>query len=127
MSNTHHLKSWPEFFQAIKAGHRTHELRRNDRHFAIGDILALHEFDPDAKNYTGEEILVEITSLTSFAQPCAVSGEALNPSFCIMSVRLTTRIARPQIFESAKSSNLHDSDRATTNTGPLDLQFENKH
>lgn len=87
MPKIHELKSWPQFFRAIKDGSRTHELRRNDRDFNIGDVLILQEFDPDLQHYTGDVLNVEVTSITSFAQPCAVSGAALDPSFCILSVR----------------------------------------
>lgn len=93
MATTHHLKSWPQFFRPIREGNRTHELRRNDRDFAIGDLLILHEFDPATRTYTKEECELEVTSMTSFAEPCAVSDEAMNPNFCILSVRLH---ARPQ-------------------------------
>ena len=37
----------------------------------------MQEFDPKTLVYTGQELTAEITSMTSFAQPCAVSGEAL--------------------------------------------------
>jgi len=109
MSNTHHLKSWPQFFKAIKAGYRTHELRRDDRGFAVGDILVLHEFDPNNKDYTGDELGVEVTAMTSFAQPCAVSDEAMNPDFCIMSVRLINRIARSENVKDASGRKPHDT------------------
>jgi len=82
----HDVKSWPEFFSAIEAGHRHHELRRNDRGYAVGDRMILREFDPQTNNYTGRELWVKITSMTSSAQKCAVSDEGLHDDFCIMSV-----------------------------------------
>src|SRR5579859_2446416 len=91
MSKTHHLKSWPQFFKPISEGIRTHELRRNDRNFAVGDLLILHEFDPTNQRCTGQECEVQVTSITSFAQPCAVSDQAMNPDFCILSVRVQSR------------------------------------
>lgn len=87
MPKKHFLKSWPQFFKPICEGTRTHELRRNDRDFKEGDLLVLHEFNPETQGYTGQECWVEVTSITSFSQPCAVSGEALDPSFCILSIR----------------------------------------
>lgn len=97
---THYLKSWPQFFKDIRAGSRTHELRRNDRDFRIGDWVRLQEFDPQTSEYTGQELTGEITSMTSFAQPCAVSGEALNADFCILSIRLLQdKDARPSSSE----------------------------
>jgi hypothetical protein len=88
MTKNHLVKSWPEFFEPICQGIRTHDLRRNDREYNIGDILILREFESTSERYTGRECEVEITSMTSFAQPCAVSGEALNADFCILSIRL---------------------------------------
>ena len=82
----HELKSWPAFFGPIAAGVRTHELRRNDRGFSVGDTLLLREFDPDQGAYTGAKQVVQVTSLTSAGVPCAVSAEGLHPDFCILSI-----------------------------------------
>lgn len=84
----HELKSWPEFFRQIISGARTHELRMDDRNFNIGDVLWLREFVPESDAYTGSECDAEITSLTSADVPCAVSVEALDPRFCILSIRV---------------------------------------
>lgn len=43
----HELKTLPEYFQAVKRGEKTFELRRDDRPYAVGDTLLLREFDPD--------------------------------------------------------------------------------
>ena len=82
----HVLKSWPRFFSQLVAGDRTHELRRNDRDFRIGDLLELHEFEPTTRRYTGRVCTLVVRSITSVAEPCAVSSEALDPDFCILSV-----------------------------------------
>jgi len=87
VSSTHHLKSWPQYFGPISEGRRTHELRRNDRGFEVGDFIVLEEFDPVKQEYTGKRCEVEITSMTSTSQPCAMSSEALDPAFCILSIR----------------------------------------
>jgi hypothetical protein len=88
MATTHHLKSWPEYFGPISRGERTHELRRNDRNYGVGDSIILMEFDPRIEAYTGNRCTVTITSMTSAACPCAVSHEALAPAFCILSVQV---------------------------------------
>jgi hypothetical protein len=54
--------------------------------------MVLHEFDPATQRYTGRGCEVQVTSITSFAEPCAVSNEAMNPDFCILSVRAKSRI-----------------------------------
>ena len=46
MSTTHHLKTWPEPYDAVEQGLKTWEYRKNDRGFRIGDFLALEWWDP---------------------------------------------------------------------------------
>ena len=43
---THELKIWPEYYKAVHAGHKTYEIRDNDREFAFGDQVILREWDP---------------------------------------------------------------------------------
>lgn len=43
---THDLKCWPPFFQAVVDGTKTFELRKDDRHYRVGDILLLREWEP---------------------------------------------------------------------------------
>lgn len=42
---THALKTAPEHFQALMDGTKTAELRKDDRGFAVGDVLLLCEWD----------------------------------------------------------------------------------
>lgn len=86
VNKIHTLKSWSKFFRPIYAGTRTHELRRNDRNFQVGDTIVLCEFDELSNSYSGAKCTVTVTSITSFEEPCAVSGEALDPAFCILSI-----------------------------------------
>lgn len=50
---THDLKCWPSFFAAVRDGSKTFEVRRNDRDFAVGDVLHLREWDPYAMGNFG--------------------------------------------------------------------------
>ena len=52
--NRHELKTWPQYFAAVRLGKKRFEIRRNDRDFAVGDILVLREFDPESQAYTGQ-------------------------------------------------------------------------
>lgn len=52
---THALKTWPEYFQVIKDGSKTFEVRKADRNFKVGDRLLLQEFDAEENDYTGQE------------------------------------------------------------------------
>jgi hypothetical protein len=84
----HVLKSWPDYFSEILEGRRYHELRRNDREYAVGDHLVLREYFKESGEYSGRWLVAEITSMTWSEAPCAVSRTALDPEFCILSVRL---------------------------------------
>lgn len=79
---THYLKTWPEYFKAIKSGEKKAELRLNDRDFKVGDTLILEEYCPGGEEhfqdpsqydgvgtrdhkpeYTGERLTVYVTHL----------------------------------------------------------------
>lgn len=47
----HYLKTWPEPFQAIIVGTKRFEFRRDDRGFAVGDVLVLMYWDPTPGRY----------------------------------------------------------------------------
>jgi hypothetical protein len=65
---THHLKTWPEFYSKVVTGEKSFEIRRNDRSFAVGDVLILREFDPKTDQYTGQEVYRRVVYLTDFGQ-----------------------------------------------------------
>ncbi len=54
-------KVWPEYFQLIKDGKKTYELRLADWECNEGDILVLQELDPKTQDYTGREMKKEVT------------------------------------------------------------------
>lgn len=60
----HELKCWPVFFQAIKRGDKTYEIRKNDRNFHVGDELYLREWDPQTQEYSGDALSCSVTYLT---------------------------------------------------------------
>lgn len=47
----HHLKTLPEHFGPVCRGEKTAEVRLDDRGFAVGDLLVLHEWD--GEKHTG--------------------------------------------------------------------------
>ena len=58
----HFLKTWPEFYQAVKSGEKTFEFRQEDnRIFEVGDTLTLQEFRPILKVYTGCQLSKRVT------------------------------------------------------------------
>ena len=77
----HDLKTWPGMFANVAAGHKTHEIRKMDRPFMIGDVLRLREWDPYAAEYTGHVIDVTVTFVTC-------GGEwGIPADLCVMSIR----------------------------------------
>jgi ASC-1-like (ASCH) protein len=54
-------KIWPEYFEKIKSGKKTFELRLADWKCNVGDVLLLKEWNPKTKEYTGREIEKEVT------------------------------------------------------------------
>jgi hypothetical protein len=73
MSKTHELKSWPDYFEPISNGQKTFELRKNDRRFAVGDVLVLREYDDRQGAYTGRELRRRIVYMLDGIGPGAIS------------------------------------------------------
>ena len=44
---THVLRTLPHYFDAVARGHKTFEIRRNDRMFQVGDVLKLVRMKAD--------------------------------------------------------------------------------
>lgn len=79
---THELKCHPHFFAAIADGRKTFEIRRDDRHYQVGDLLALREYDPSFGD-TGKRLppfeVVYVMMAEDFP--------AILPGFVIMGLR----------------------------------------
>lgn len=56
----HELKTEIQYFKDVISGVKTFEIRKNDRFFEKGDLLALNEYDSANKCYTGNSCLVYI-------------------------------------------------------------------
>ena len=65
-SRTHTLKTWPSAFEAQKAGVKTFEFRKNDRDFAVGDLLVLRWYDPSVPEYKQHLNPPELTRLVTY-------------------------------------------------------------
>lgn len=93
---THKLKTWPEPFRAVVSGAKRHEVRTNDRGFAVGDLLELREWEPSryqnaiarggaypSENaFTGDLVVVRVTYVTpggSFGLPFGVCVMTIEP------------------------------------------------
>ena len=61
----HFLKILPEYYDAVKRGEKTFEVRFNDRGFEKGDVLVLAEWQDGG--FTGREIRARVTYLLTLA------------------------------------------------------------
>lgn len=66
MSKEHHLKILPEYFEPVRYGLKTFEIRKNDRDFQVGDTLLLKEYEDG--NFTGNMLRAVINYITAYAQ-----------------------------------------------------------
>jgi hypothetical protein len=84
----HMVKSWTSFYKYIESGERLSDIRKNDRRYAVGDILELNEFDPVKFVYTGRKMDVEITFIqNNKSNPCAISEQALHPDYIVLTIQ----------------------------------------
>lgn len=73
----HELKTWPTFYEAVAAGDKTFELRKDDREFQVGDTLHLREWQPSG--YTGRECKRRVTYVLTNAP-----NFGLMPGFAVL-------------------------------------------
>lgn len=82
MNCAHHLKTWPEFLDAVGYGQKTFEVRRNDRDFKAGDRLVLREWFADEQCFGPRHIFGAI----SYVLPGGQFGIA--EGFCVFGLKL---------------------------------------
>ncbi len=71
-------KIWPKYFELIKEGKKTFEIRLADFEINEGDILLLREWDPEKKEYTGRELKLKVTYVTNTKDQEHWSKEEIN-------------------------------------------------
>jgi hypothetical protein len=77
----HELKTLPEYFEDVISGKKQFEVRKFDRPFHVGDLLALNEFDIKTKTYTGRSCLVYIDYMLS-------DSEYVKKDYVILGIKL---------------------------------------
>lgn len=85
---THELKTWPTYFQAALDENKRFECRRYDRDFSVGDKLLLREWDNYSYEYTGRELLCEITYKLSGVQFGIAEG------WCVLSISVEVMLKK---------------------------------
>jgi hypothetical protein len=80
LGRVHDLKCHPPYFAAVKRGHKSFEVRLDDRDYHPGDWLRLREWTPD-EQYTGAQVTKEVTYL--------MKGGAFGvaPDYVVMAIR----------------------------------------
>lgn len=73
----HELKVWPEHFELLRTGLKKFEIRRNDRPFEVGHILALQEWSPVNLRYSGRRLHYKITCIYQGEQYGIMAGFAV--------------------------------------------------
>lgn len=58
----HALKILPSYFEDVVSGKKTFEIRKNDRDYKVGDLLALNEYTETEEyiGYTGRHCVVKV-------------------------------------------------------------------
>jgi len=80
MGQTHELKVWPEYYEALANGTKTFEYRKNDRGFEVNQLLWLSEWNPKIEEYTKRSMLFEIQYILYGGKMGIPEG------YCIMSL-----------------------------------------
>ena len=89
---THELKIWPEYFEAIIAGTKTFDLRKNDRDFQVGDILWLREWHPNGHYYSGRETMQRVTYILPHLPMAGCAATfGLQPGHVVMAICAPSR------------------------------------
>lgn len=63
----HNLKIAPEFYEAVIAGDKTFEIRKNDRNFQVGDRIIMAEY-MNGEYTTSPSVSAHIGYITDYAQ-----------------------------------------------------------
>ena len=75
----HDLKVWPKYFDLLRMGRKTFEIRRDDRPYAEGDTLYLREWSPEPGcGYTRRELHAIVT--------LCLRGGAIPDGYCAMQI-----------------------------------------
>jgi len=84
---THILKCWPQYFDAIKRGEKTFEARRDDRGFQCGDIVELHRTSERFKEMVDFDLNGKPRHVLRFKIGWMLSGQfGIQPGYVILSL-----------------------------------------
>lgn len=88
----HELKLDTKYFNDVKNGYKTFEIRKNDREYQVGDLLSLSRFSngkysrytfdgiySDADIHKADTILMQVTYITDYEQKKGYVVMAIRP------------------------------------------------
>ncbi len=82
----HSLKIKSEYFKKVISGEKTFEVRKNDRDFRRGDILALNEYKNE--KHTGRSCLVVVDYILSSSELNGIIKSDSGNEAVIMAIKL---------------------------------------
>ena len=88
-ATVHELKIEPQFFEAVREGVKTFEVRRMDRTYYTGDVLRLKEWERFC--YTGRTIDVRVTYI--LCGGCGFLG--IDPGYAVLGIEPVKETPRP--------------------------------
>lgn len=93
LTQTHELKTWSEYFDAILADKKTFEVRKNDRDFQENDILLLNRWDNVKNEYAGRQAEFTITYVLKGGQ------WGIEEGYCVLGLKPILRKVKKVIEE----------------------------
>lgn len=61
----HEVKCYPQYFERLKSGTKPFEVRKKDRPYQIGDLLAVNEFAPFDYKFSSDDMFEEFSRVIS--------------------------------------------------------------
>lgn len=80
----HELKEHPMVFEDVIAGAKQFEVRKFDRPYKVGDLLALNEYNPQTKEYTNRCCVVYIDYVLNSPEYCKDGFVILGIKPCVV-------------------------------------------
>ena len=96
----HYLKILPDYYDHVKSGDKTFEVRFNDRDYQVNDVLHLQEFNNG--EYTGRELVKVVSYILNNSDYCKEGYVIL----AIKDTAVCTKRGCPKSVEVASNCNL---------------------
>lgn len=113
-AQTHHLKTWPQYFAALWSGDKTFEIRYNDRGYQRGDVLVLREWtrdncgcatvpphDPNCTGYSGRTVTARVGYVLGSTPPRGGQRGFDGNGYVVLALLDTIRDDRPPVTAGA--------------------------